>query len=121
MIKNTLCGIYHALNGRSKSSSIEKILGIDIDTYRKWIEYEFTPEMKCSNIETDHAKPIFSVDVSNNDERKEAFNWKHTQTPLKQIHSQKGTKFGFLEYQLQIIKPHQFLRLNEEGFNQDFY
>ena len=45
LIKNTRRRIHHALNGKSKSSSTKDILGIDIDTYRKWIEFQMTPEM----------------------------------------------------------------------------
>ena len=45
LIKNTRRRIHHALNGKSKSSSTRDILGIDIDLYRKWLEFQFTPEM----------------------------------------------------------------------------
>ena len=38
-------GIHHALNGKPKSSSTLDIFGVDIGTYRKWIEYQMTPEM----------------------------------------------------------------------------
>ena len=54
LIKNTRCRNYHALNGKTKSSSTLDILGIDIETYKKWIEFQFTPEMNWSNIEIDH-------------------------------------------------------------------
>ena len=33
-----------------KQSSSRDILGIDIETYRKWIEYQMTPEMNWSII-----------------------------------------------------------------------
>ena len=76
----------------TKSSSTKDILGFDIDTYRKWLELQFTPEMNWSNIEIDHAKPICMFDVSEVEELKEAFSWKNTQPLLKHIHQQKGTK-----------------------------
>ena len=79
LIRNTRRRIPHALNGKSKSSSTKEFFGIDIDTYRNWIEYQFTPEMNWLRIEIDHVKPICLFDVSNNDELKEAFNWKNTQ------------------------------------------
>ena len=50
LIKNTRRRIHHALNGRSKSSSTRDILGIGIDLYREWIEFQMTPEMNWSNI-----------------------------------------------------------------------
>ena len=91
------------MNGESKSSSIRDLLKIDINLYYKWIEYQSTPEMNWSNIGIGHAKPICSFDVSNNDELKEAFCWKNTQPLIKQYHQEKGTKFNFLDYQLQLI------------------
>ena len=114
LIRNTRRRIHHALNGKSKSSSAKEILGIDIDTYRKWIEYQFTPEMKWSNIEIDHVKAICLLDICNDEELKLAFNWKNTQPLLKQDHQRKGIKFNFLDYQLQFIKAYQFLRLSDQ-------
>ena len=55
--------------------------------------------------------------VSDDEELKLAFNWKNTQTLLKEVHSQRGGKFSFLNYQLQFVKAYQFLKLNEEGIN----
>ena len=97
-----------------KSSSTKVILEIDIDTYRKWLEWQFTREMNWSNTEIDHVKPIFIFDVSKDEEIREAFSWKNTQPLLRKDHQQKGIRFNFQDYQLQIIKVHQFLKLNEE-------
>ena len=112
LIHNTRRRIHHALNGKTKSSSTRDILGIDIDTYRKWIEFQFTPDMTWNNIEIDDVKAICLFDISDDDQLKEAFNWKNTQPLLKQDNRQKGTKFNFLDYQLQFIKAYQFLKLN---------
>ena len=39
---------------------------------------------------------------------------------FKKNHQEKGTKFNFLDYQLQFIRAHHFFRLNdEEGPNQN--
>ena len=92
-------------------------MGIDIDLYRKWIEWQFTPEMNWSNTELDNVKPICLFILSKEEELREAFSWKNTQPLLKQDHRQKGTKFNFLDYQLQFIKAYQFIKLNEERFN----
>ena len=121
LITNTRNRIYQALKGDLKSSSTKEILGIDIDLYRKWLEFQFTPEMNWSNIQVDHVKPICMFDVSKNEELKEAFNWKNTQPLLKEVHAQKGIKFNFLDYQLQFIKAYQFLRLNEGGYNENLH
>ena len=46
LILTTRRKIHHALNGESKPSSTLDILGIDVETYRKWIEWQTTPKMK---------------------------------------------------------------------------
>ena len=40
LIRNTRRRIHHALNGKWKSSLTRDILGIDIDLYRKWLEFQ---------------------------------------------------------------------------------
>ena len=121
MIHITRCRTRQALKGNLKSSSTKDILGIDIDTYRKWIDFQMTPEMKWSNIEIDHLKPIYLFDVSKEDELREAFRSKHTQPLLKHDQLKKGIKFNFLDYELQFIKAYPFIKLNEESFNEDFH
>ena len=114
LIRNTRRRVHHALKGKSKSSLTRDILGIDTDLYRKWIAFQFTPEMNWEKIEIDHIKPICLFDVSDDEQLKEAFSWKYTQPLLKKDHQLKGTKFNFLDYQLQFIKAYQFLKINEE-------
>ena len=94
---------------------------MNIDLYRKWIEFQMTPEMTWSNIEIDHVKAICLFDLSKDEELREAFNWKNTQPLLRKDHQLKGTKFNFLDYQLQFIKAYQFIKLNEERFNEDIH
>ena len=121
LICKTRSRIRNALQGKIKSSSSRDILGIDIDTYKKWLEFQFTTEMNWSNIEIDHVKPICMFDVTKDIELREAFDWKNTQPLLKKDHQLKGTKFNFLDYQLQFIKAYQFIKLNEEKFNENIH
>ena len=93
-----------ALNGKSKSLHTKEILGIDVETYKKWIEFQMTEGMKWDNIHVDHVKPISSFDISNDDELLEAFNWKNTQPLFKKDNLSKGNKFNELDYRLQFIK-----------------
>ena len=51
LICRTRNRILQAVKGMMKRSSSRVILGIDIDTYKNWLEFQFTPEMNCSNIE----------------------------------------------------------------------
>ena len=88
----------------TKQSSTKENLGIDVETYKKWIECQMTPEMNWSNIKIDHVKTICLFDVSKDEELGEAFNWKNTQPLLKDVHQRKGIKFNLLDYQLQFKK-----------------
>ena len=101
----------------TKQSSTKEIRSFDIVTYRKRIEWQVTPEMNWSKIEINHVRAICVFDVSKDEELKEAFSWKNTQTLSKNDHQIKGIKFNFLDYQLQFIKADQVLKLNEEGPN----
>ena len=105
----------------TKQSSTKEILGIGIDLYRKWLEFQFTPEMNWSNIEVDHIKPICMFDASDDEQLKESFNWKNTQPLLKQDHRQKGIKFNFLDYQNQFIKAYRFIELSQEKFKENIH
>ena len=121
MICGTGSRIREVLNTKSKSISFKKFVVVDNDTYRIWTEYQFLPEMKWTNIETDHVKPICLFHVPKYEEIKKALNWKNTQPLLKDDHQHKGIKFNFLGYQLQFFKAYQFLKSNDEqGLDYDF-
>ena len=75
-----------------KSFSTKEILGIEINLYRKWIEYQLTPELNWTNTVIDHVKPICLFDISKDEESKEAFPWKYSQPLLKHDHQPKGKK-----------------------------
>ena len=81
-----------------------------------------TSEMNWFLIEIDHVEPTCLFDVSKDEELGEAICWKNTQPLFKKVHSQNGIKFNFLDYQLQIIKAHQFSKTNDqEGLNEDLH
>ena len=109
LIDNTRRRINGALNGKSKSFHTKEILGIDVETYKKWIDFQMTAEMNFNNIHIDHVKPISSFDVSNDNELLKAFNWKNTQPLLKEDNFIKSNKLNELDYQLQFIKAYQFI------------
>ena len=79
LFSNTRNTVYKSLKGLTKPSSRD-LLGIDIDTYRKWVKCQFTPKMNWSNIKIDHITPICLFDVSKDEEIKEASCWKNTQS-----------------------------------------
>ena len=77
--------------------------------------------MNWSNFEIDHVKAICLFDVSKDEKLSEAFNRKITQPLLKYDHQKKGTKFNFLYNQLEFIKAYQYIKLYEEGLNEDLH
>ena len=101
LICETRSRIYKTLKGMTKQSSIN-VFAKDIDLYRKWLEFQFTPEMIWENIEMDHVKPICMFDVTKDEKLKEAFNWRNNQPLLKHDHVQKGIKFN-LKKQINLL------------------
>ena len=89
LISNTKNRIYKSLKGMTKYLSTKKVLGIDIETYKKWIKWQMTPDMTWDNIEIDHVRPISLFDISDDEQLKEAFNWRNTQTLIKEIHQKR--------------------------------
>ena len=77
--------------------------------------------MNWEFLEIDHVKPICMFDCTKDEELTEAFNWRNTQPLLKQDHLQKGININFLDYQLKFINAYQFLKLNEERFNENIH
>ena len=84
-----------ALAGKIESSSAINILGIDNETYRNCLKFQYTPEMIWDNIEIDHVKAICLFDVSKEEKMKEAFSWKNKQPLLKHDHQQKKLNLIF--------------------------
>ena len=67
LIDNARHKIHHTLKDKSKSASTFGILGIDIQTYRKWIIFQVIPDTNCRNFDIDLVKPISSFDVFNDE------------------------------------------------------
>ena len=61
LICRTRSRIRKALQGKSESSSLKDILGIDINTYKRCIVWQMTPDMTWDNIEIDHVKAFFCL------------------------------------------------------------
>ena len=77
--------------------------------------------MNWGNIEIDHMKPFCMFDVSEDEELRAAFSWKNTQPLPKKDHQKEGIKCNFLDYQLQFIKTYPFIKINEEGLNENIH
>lgn len=75
--------------GSKKSKSLE-YLGCDVESWKEHLEKLFDDNMNWDNYgdywDIDHIKPLSSFDLSNQDEIKEAFNYKNTQ-PLESFYN----------------------------------
>ena len=80
--------IQQELQGKTESSSTIIIVGIDLDTYRKWIEFQMAPDMTWDNI--GHVKSVCLFDVSKDEELKLSFSWKKLSPNQNMIISKKG-------------------------------
>ena len=101
--------LYKTKKRSSKSSCKKDILGLEIGSYRKWVEYPMTPDMNWTNVGIDQVKPITSFDVSNHEELKGIFIWKNTESLLKQVHQQKEIKYIIFDYRFQFIRAYKLV------------
>ena len=85
-------------------------MGIDIETYKRWILFQMTPDMNWSNIHLDHVKAICLFDVSKDEELKEAFDWRNTMPLLKEDNLRNGSKYNELDCRLPFIKAYQLAK-----------
>ena len=76
-----------------KSSSTKDVLGIGIITYRRWIEYHFTPKMNRKIIGIDHVRPISLFDKSDIGELRMILIEKNTQLILRRVHQISGLRW----------------------------
>ena len=51
-----------------------------------------TPDLNWRYFDIDHVKSIWMFNVSDNEDLREAFNWKSTQPLLKEVHQHRGIK-----------------------------
>ena len=80
------------VTGKKTYNSIINYLGIDLDYFLKWIEYQFDPNMNWDNQGTywdiDHVIPCSSFNLENDDDIKKCFNWKNIR-PCEKIENYK--------------------------------
>jgi len=82
---------------KKKTNSSSKYLGVDIKTYKKYLENLFDYNMCWNNYgiywEIDHIKPINTFNLNNKKESFEAFNYKNTR-PLEKNENRSRPKDG---------------------------
>ena len=72
-------------------------IGITIEEFRKWIEYQLTEGFTWDNYgshwEIDHVYPCSSFDLTNEADKQICFNWKNMRPLSKHANSVKTNRF----------------------------
>lgn len=113
LIRLTRLRIRQALKGFKKSEATKKIIGCDLDFYKKYLESKFTKDMSWGNYgvngwHIDHIKPCSSFDFSNQEQINQCFHYTNTEprwatTKIAITHGENKSYIGNLEKQDKII------------------
>lgn len=80
------------VTGKKISNSILRYLGVSLEYFLKWIEYQFDENMNWDNQGTywdiDHVTPCSNFNLENEEEIKKCFNWKNIR-PCEKIENYK--------------------------------
>ena len=118
LLTNLRSRLGQVLRGNSKSQTTKQLIGIDFETFTKWIEFQFEEGMLLENygsiFHLDHVLPISSFNLLDEEELQKAMNWKNIRplSPLKNI--KKSNKIDRWLYVMQEVKAHYFLKHLEE-------
>ena len=104
--------LYKTVKGEKTSKSLMKFIGISLDDFKKWIEYQMiNTNYKWDNYgiiwEIDHVKPCSSFNLELDEDKAICFNWKNMRPLSKELNSIKSDNILDDE----IIK-HNFIVIN---------
>src|ERR1043165_1347852 len=118
LLKSMRGRLWEALKGKSKSKTTQQLIGVDIEIFTKWIDFQLEEGMTMKNYGTiwhiDHVIPLASFNLLDEDELQKAMNWKNIRplTPVRNM--QKSNKVDQWLYVMQEVKAHYFLKHLEE-------
>ena len=107
-----------ALRAKSKSKTTRQLIGIDFETFTKWIEFQLEEGMAMKNYGAvwhhDHVIPLSSFNLLDEDELIKVMNWKNIRpmTPIKNM--QKSNKVDQWLYVMQEVKAAYFIKHLDE-------
>jgi hypothetical protein len=123
-IKRSIRGhVYRYLNVKNglKTKSSSKYIGISLFLLRKWIEFQFEPEMSWENYGTywtiDHVLPLSLFDMTNKNHQNISFNWKNLRPCTDNF--VKNNKIYLWCYFNTLISSHRFI--NKYNLNSSEY
>jgi hypothetical protein len=114
LLKNMRSRLSVVLRGMSKSQTTRELIGVNFETFSKWIEFQFEEGMNMNNYGSawhhDHVLPISSFNLLDEEELHKAMNWMNIRPmqPLKNI--KKSNKITPWLYVMQQVKAHYFLK-----------
>jgi len=118
LVTNLRIRLGQALKGKSKSQTTRQLIGIDFETFTKWIEFQFEEGMTMKNHGSvwhhDHVLPISSFNLLDEEELSKAMNWMNIRPLLALKNMQKHNKVDQWLYVLQEVKAMYFMKHLEE-------
>ena len=118
LLGNLRVRLYDALKGKSKSQTTRQLIGIDFETFSKWIEYQLEEGMTMKNYGSawhlDHVLPISSFNLLDEEELQKAMNWINIRPLLALKNIKKSNKIDPWLYLMQEVKAHYFLKHLDE-------
>ena len=125
------CNLRSRTSSAFKSQNVKKtkktfdLLGCSHSFFKNWIDYQLFGNMTLENYgsiwQIDHCIPIASFNLSDESDMKKCFNWINLRPMYSNENNSKNNKIDNRLYLLQEIKAKYFLKLNEEGYNEDLY
>ena len=110
----------HRLLSNQRRKSYDDLIGCSTQRLRNWLEYQFADGMSWKNYKKwhiDHIIPLDLFDLTNENERDIAFNWKNLQPKWGSDNIAKLNRFIAHEFFNSIVSLHRFIQfhaLNKE-------
>jgi hypothetical protein len=97
---------------KGRQTSYQDIIGCDIDTLKKWIEFRFNENMNWDNLglywQIDHILPINGFNFSIENEQRICFHWTNLQPLESNINKSKSDKLELHYYYNNIVNVVRF-------------
>ena len=118
-------------NKAFKSQNVRKtnktfdLLGCSHSFFKNWITHQLYGNMTVENYGTvwqmNHCLAVASFNLLDENDKKKCFNWVNLRPMYVKDNIIKGDKIDIRLYLLQEIKAYQFIKLNEEKFNENIH
>ena len=109
----------------SKTNKTFDLLGCSHSFLKNWIIHQLYGIMTIENYgsvwQIDHCLPIASFNLLVENDMRKCFNWINLRPMYSNENNSKNIKIYYHLYLMQEIKAYQFIKLNEERFNEKIY